>query len=122
MTGLFLQRLPVGWWILSPTTLRGICGSPTAASVSSDCRRVMSSYRFPGPHSDVRILHLFWLRILCTAAYGSDFLGVASAGFMTTMSSYLTQAAMGWVRAVYISLGSTVKARFGSPRRADSAD
>ena len=103
-------------------TVQGICGSPTATAVSSDCRRVMSLKRFHGPHSDARILRLFWPRILCTAAYGSDFLRVASSGSVTVMSSHPTRPPMGWARVVSISFGSTGKERFGSPLRADSAD
>src|ERR1700732_2958003 len=77
----FLRRFLVDWWVPSPGTLREICGSPTANSASYDCRRIMCSHLFLGPHLDARILRLFWLRILCMAACGSDFRGVASSGF-----------------------------------------
>ena len=56
------------------------------------------------------------------AAYGSDFLRVPSRGFVTAISNHPTQLPIGWARVVFISFGSTGKARFGSPLTADSVD
>src|ERR1700722_6249524 len=92
---LFLRRFLVDWWVPSPGTPREICGSLTANSASYDCHRmIMCSHLFHGPHLDARILRLFWLRILCMAACGSDFRGGASAGFVMARSARPTRPPM----------------------------
>ena len=71
-----------------------------ATSVFFICGAEARSNRFPGPGWDIRTTPALWPPILCGAAYGLDFIWVASPISLTAESALRTQPPTGWARAV----------------------